>query len=107
MRKGQLAHTRETRLMRIAMLKETQSKLRKARRLLLKLSMAFALASTAGVAVAALPVPQETPESKAKAQEAAAKAAEAAKKASEDLSRYMDKAVENYKQQQVNRPAGG
>ncbi len=93
--------------MRIAMPKETQSTPRKASRLLLKLSLAFALAGTAGVAAAALPVPPETPESKAKAQETAAKAAEAAKKASEDLSRYMDKAVENYKQRQVNRPAGG
>jgi hypothetical protein len=93
--------------MRTAMPNPIQSKPRKASRLLFKLSMAFALAGTGGFAAAALPVPPETPESKSKAQEAAAKAAEAAKKASEDLSRYMDKAVENYKQRQVNRPAGG
>ena len=90
-----------------AVQKEMRSTSRRANRLLLRMSLALAMAGLGGVAVGALPVPPETPESKAKAQEAAAKAAEAAKKASEDLARYMDKAVENYKQRQVNRPAGG
>lgn len=93
--------------MRIAMPKQTRSTPRKPSRWLLQLSLACALAGTAGIAAAALPVPPETPESKAKAQEAAAKAAEANKKAAEDLSRSMDRAVENYKQRPVNRPAGG
>ena len=84
-----------------------QAASKKASRLLARLSLALVLAGSAGGAAAALPVAPETPEAKVKAQEAAAKAAEAAKKASEDLGRYMDKAVENYKQRQVSRPAGG
>jgi hypothetical protein len=65
------------------------------------LLVAVALAGTFGIAAAKLPVPPETPESKAKADDTAAKAAAAAKKEAEDLSRYQDKAVVNFKE----RPA--
>jgi hypothetical protein len=54
------------------------------------------LALWLGSAVAALPKPPETPESKAQAEEAKAKAAAAAKKAAEDLAAAMDRAVANY-----------
>jgi len=59
------------------------------------------LALTAAPAAAKLPVPPETPESKAKAQEVADKAAAAARRETEDLLRYQDKAVANYKQRQA------
>ena len=75
--------------------------MKKTSSLLRQLSIAVVLACAAGTAVAKLPVPPETPESKAKAQEAAAKAAAAAKQAAEELSRYQDKAVANYKERQA------
>jgi hypothetical protein len=55
----------------------------------------------AGPAAAALPTAPETAESKAKAQAAAAAAAEALKRETEDLARYQDRAVANYRQRQV------
>ncbi len=64
------------------------------------LLLVVALAGAAGTAVAKLPVPEATPESKARAEEAAAKAAAAAKKDAEDLARYQDKAAANYKERQ-------
>lgn len=69
------------------------------RQLLVALILAMG-AGTAGIAVAKLPVPAETPESKAKAEEAKAKAAEASKKAAADLALSQDKAVANYKARQ-------
>jgi hypothetical protein len=66
---------------------------------LLALVLAGSLGAV-GTAAAKLPVPAETPEAKAKAQEEAAKAAAAAKQAAEDLARYQDKAVANYKERQ-------
>ncbi len=63
--------------------------------------LAGAFAAAAGTAAAKLPVPPETPESKAKAQEAAGKAAAALKKDTEDLGRYQDKAVANHKERQA------
>jgi hypothetical protein len=80
--------------------------MKKTHSLLVRLSLAAAIACTAGIAAAKLPVPPETPESKAKAEEASAKAAAASKKASEDLARYMDKAVANWQQGQGNAGQG-
>jgi hypothetical protein len=68
--------------------------------LLANLLIALLMATVPGAAAAKLPVPAETPESKAKAQEAAAKVAAAAKRDAEDLSRYQDKAAANYQQRQ-------
>jgi hypothetical protein len=72
--------------------------MKKTHSLLMRLSLAAAIACTTGLAAAKLPVAPETPESKAKADEARAKAAAASQKAAEDLSRYMDKAVANWKE---------
>jgi len=58
---------------------------------------AVALALLSGSAWAKLPVAPMTDEQKAKAEEAKAKAAEAAKKEADLLSKYQDKAVDNYK----------
>lgn len=65
------------------------------------LLVGLVLAAGVSTAAAKLPVPPETPESKAMAQEAAAKAAATAKKAAEDLARSQDKAVANYKERQA------
>ena len=65
------------------------------------LLIAVALAGAAGTTAAKLPVPPETPESKAQAQEVAAKAAAAVKKEAEEIGRYQDKAVANYKERQA------
>ena len=64
------------------------------------LSVAVVLAVVAGTATAKLPVPPETPESKAKAEEAAAKAEAVKKKTAEDLAQAIERAVANYQQGQ-------
>jgi hypothetical protein len=69
--------------------------------LLADLLVAIAVATIATPAFAKLPMPPETPESKAKAEEAAAKAAAAAKREAEDLARYQDKAAAHYRERQA------
>lgn len=61
-------------------------------------ALAAFLALAPGLALAKLPAPAPvTDEQKAKAEETKKKAAEAAKKDADLLSKYQDKAAENYK----------
>ena len=69
--------------------------------LLGSLLVALVVALTPEPASARLPAPPETPESKAKTEEAAAKFAAAAKREAEDLARYQDKAAAHYKERQA------
>ena len=62
-----------------------------------ELLLASALALCVSTAAAKLPVAPETPESKAKADEAKEKAAAAAKTEADQLAGARDKAVANYK----------
>jgi hypothetical protein len=69
----------------------------KSNSLLRELLVALVLTLCVSSAAAKLPVPEATPESQAKAEEAKSKAAAAAKKAAELLGSAQDKAVANYK----------
>ena len=62
---------------------------------------AVALALSAGLAQAKIPVPPMDDAAKAKAEEAKAKAAEAAKKETEQLANAQDRVVERYKKGQA------
>ena len=67
----------------------------------------IAVALFAGTAWAKLPAPPPmTDEQKVKAEEAKTKAAEAAKKDGELLSKYQDKAVDNYRKGQGKAKGG-
>ena len=69
-----------------------------------KLSMTLAALLTGcafGIASAKLPAPAPSPEQQAKAAEAKVKAAEAATKEAELLSKYQDRATDNFKRGKV------
>jgi hypothetical protein len=75
--------------------------MKKVELLMAGLLVTLAFASAPDPASARLPAPPETAGSKAKAEEVAAKVAAAARKEADELARYQDKAVANYKERQA------